>query len=148
MTAIRVNDIKKFMELLLSGEAFDTFMFIEAEISMGLDHTISGRINRSFYTSDENEILGDAAFHTWAVAKESVRQTVKGKKLPVRMKVVLQKDGEQGTQIINVRYDASGLTVVTGFAQKGFNPDKQPERDWDREAFDSLKGLGLDIEIC
>ena len=127
MTAIRVNDIKKFMELLLSGEAFDTFMFIEAEIS---------------------EILGDAAFHTWAVAKESVRQTVKGKKLPVRMKVVLQKDGEQGTQIINVRYDASGLTVVTGFAQKGFNPDKQPERNWDREAFEFLKGFGIDIEIC
>ena len=148
MTAIRVNDIKRFMELLLSGETFDTLMFIEAEISMGLDHTISGRINKSFYTADENEILGNAAFHTWAVAKESVRQTVRGKRLPVRMKVVFQKDGEQGTGIINVRYDTNGLTVVTGFAQKGFNPDKQPERDWDSEAFGFLKGLGLDIEIC
>ncbi len=148
MTALRVNDIKKFMELLLSGEAFDNFMFIEAEVGMAMDHRISGRINRAFFTSDENEIMGDGTYHMWTAAKESVRRTVSGKRLPVRMKIVLQKEGANGTQIINIRFDQSGLVVVTGFAQKGFDPDKQPERDWDKEAYEFLKGLGLDTENC
>lgn len=148
MTALRVNDIKKFMELLLSGEVFDRFMFIEAEVGMSMDHRISGRINRAFYTSDENEILGSGVYHLWANAKDSVRKTVSGKRLPVRMKIVLQKEGESGTQIINIRFDQTGLTVVTGFAQNGFNPDKQPERDWDKEACEFLKSLGLDVDIC
>jgi len=148
MTAIRVNDIKKFMELLLSEDAFDKFMFIDAEIGMSMDYKISGRINRAFFSSDENEILGEGTYHTWATAKESVRQTVKGKRLPVRMKIILQKESETGTQIINIRFDATGLVVVTAFAMKGFNPDKQPERDWDNEAYAFLKGLGIDIEIC
>ncbi len=148
MTAFRVNDIKKFMELLLSGEAFDNFMFIEAEVGMAMDYRVSGRINRTFFTSDENEILGDGAYHVWGTAKENVRRIVTGKRLPVRMKIVLQKDGADATRIINVRYDQTGLMVVTGFAVKGFIPDKQPERDWDDEASGFLKGLGLDIEIC
>ncbi|MCR5829928.1 MAG: DUF5721 family protein [Lachnospiraceae bacterium] len=148
MTAIRVNDIKRFMELLLSGEAFDSFMFIEAEVGMAMDYRISGRINRGFFSSDENETLGEGTYHTWAAAKEYVRQIVKGKRLPVRMRVVLQKEGEAGTQIINIRFDMTGLSVVTAFAMNGFDMDKQPERDWDREAYDFLKSLGLDIEIC
>ena len=148
MTALRVNDIKKFMELLLSGETFDDFMFIEAEIGMAMDHRISGRINRAFFTSDENEILGDAVYHKWGAAKDGVRRTVTGKRLPVRMKIVLQKEGERGTKIINIRFDQSGLVIITGFAQKGFDTDKQPERDWDNEAYEFLRGLALDTENC
>ncbi|MCR5431641.1 MAG: DUF5721 family protein [Lachnospiraceae bacterium] len=148
MTAIRVNDIKRFMELLLSGDAFDKFMFIEAEVGMGMDYRISGRINRTFYTQDENEIMGPGTFHPWADAKESVRLTVKGKRLPVRMKVVLQKQSDDGKQILNIRFNPAELVVVTGFAQNGFTTDKQPERDWDSEAFAFLKGLGLNVDIC
>ncbi|MCR4720859.1 MAG: DUF5721 family protein [Lachnospiraceae bacterium] len=148
MTAFRINDIKKFMELLLSGEAFDDFMFIEAELDMAMDYKISGRINRGFYSTDENEILGTAAFHMWAAAKENVRRIITGRRLPVRMKIVLQKDDEDASRIINVRYDRTGLVVITGFAQKGFNPDKQPERDWDNDALVFLKKLGLETETC
>jgi hypothetical protein len=136
------------MELLLSGEAFDDFMFIEAELDMAMDYKISGRINRGFYSTDENEILGTAAFHMWAAAKENVRRIITGRRLPVRMKIVLQKDDEDASRIINVRYDRTGLVVITGFAQKGFNPDKQPERDWDNDALVFLKKLGLETETC
>ena len=148
MTAIRINDIKRFMELLLSGDTFDGFCFIEAEVGMAMNITVSGRINKAFLTQEETELLGSAAFHTWGAAKETVRRLVSGKRLPVGMKIVIQKDAGTGTQILNIRFDRNGLLVITGFAEKGFSPDKQPEKDWDDEAFGFLKNLGLDPEIC
>lgn len=55
MTVFEIEDIKKFMSVLLKGEAFDRFLMVEAEIRTAITYRIDGTVNKSFIGDSEPE---------------------------------------------------------------------------------------------
>ena len=49
MLALKINDIKKFMNLLLIRDTFDHFSLVEANITTFSNFTIDGRLHKDFF---------------------------------------------------------------------------------------------------
>ncbi len=147
MNAIRVTDIKSFMNELFAGTAFDSFLFVEGDISVATDYHLDGKVNMNFFTEEELEQFRIEEFMRWQDIKESVKQLIKGKRLPVSMKLVLKKAGSGDiTYIVNIRFDNNSLMLVTGVSRKVFTTDRTGEQEWDRNMCGFLKNHGIEFE--
>ena len=156
MTALEINDVKGFMAKLLASDTFDNYYLLEAVITKANTFSIDGRLNEE-YLEDMEESSGDfgasagSRFQTWGNVRSICYELVKGKTLPVYMKVVLQLPeskvadilAESGTSIrpeeikglyLNITYDRKELRVVTGTSLKTFTMDKSLEMEWDKAA--------------
>lgn len=139
MNALRIIDIKNFMGSMLNGELFDSFLFVEGDINMAVSYHIDGKLNKGFFNTDEEELLGGPGLECWSNVRGLVMQMVKGKRLPVSMKLVLQLKEEFSSSIcgnkeklfINIRYDSSGLKLITGVSYAVFTMERQTEDAWD-----------------
>lgn len=138
MTALKVTDIKAFMGLLFSGTAFDNFMFVEGDIDVAIGFHLDGKVNMTFFAEEELEALKIEEYRTWGETKPIVREIIKGKRLPVSMKLVLKKAGQGDiTYLLNIRFDNNNLLVVTGISRNVFTMDKFGEKEWD----DNVRGF-------
>ena len=50
MLALKINDVKEFMNQLLIGETFDHFQLVEASITTFNTFSIDGTLKREFLT--------------------------------------------------------------------------------------------------
>jgi len=148
MTALRITDTKRFMELLLTGEAFDSFLFVSADVSMAMDHHISGNINKSFLSETEKEIVGERGYHFWAAARENVMHVVRGKRLPLKMKIILMTPGKspENARLFSIRFENNELSVITGLSRGIYVSDREEEKEWAGEAESFLKEKGIAFE--
>ncbi|MCR5321954.1 MAG: DUF5721 family protein [Lachnospiraceae bacterium] len=147
MKAIKVTGIKVFMNILFNDAAFDNFQFVEGDISVAMDYHISGRVNMNFFSEEELDQLKLEEYMYWREAKESVKQMIKGKKLPVSMKLVLKKQGGGDiTYIVNIRFDNNNLMLVTGVSHTVFTTDKSGEIEWDNNMCSFLKKHEIEYE--
>ena len=62
MIALQFADIKTFMHKLLLTETFDRFLFLEASITTFNTFHIDGTLQKSYYTQEEQELLGERYF--------------------------------------------------------------------------------------
>ena len=53
MKAFQLTEKKEFMNLLLRSETFDNFLLSEASIHAAVSYEIDGRLNESFFSSEE-----------------------------------------------------------------------------------------------
>ncbi|MCR5331133.1 MAG: DUF5721 family protein [Lachnospiraceae bacterium] len=147
MKAIKVTGIRTFMNELFTGMAFDNFQFVEGDISVAMGFKISGRVNMNFYSEEELEQLKVEEYMYWREAKEIVKQIIKGKRLPVSMKLVLKKPGAGDiSYIVNVRFDNNNLVLVTGVSHTVFTTDKSGEAEWDSNMCTFLKKHEIEYE--
>ena len=148
MTALRVTNIKSFMGLLFSGTAFDNFLLVEGDINTSINYHLDGKVNMNFYTEEELEELKIEEFQTWGVTKPIVTQIIKGKKLPVSMKLVLKKGGPGDmTYLLNIRFDNNSLILITGISHAVFTLDKTGEKEWDENMCGFLKRNAVEFEV-
>lgn len=148
MVALRIADVKNFMSLLFAGVAFDNFLFVEGDVSTAIDYHIEGKVNMNFYTDEELEELKVEEYQTWGATKAIVTQMIKGKRLPVSMKLVLKKAGSGDlTYLLNIRFDSNALIVVTGTTRAVFTLDKTGESEWDENMKGFLKRNGIEFEV-
>ena len=84
MLALKLTDIKGFMNKLLRSETFDHFLLQEAAIVTGASFVIDGRINKDFYTEEEKEILGikDLSILPFSMLRPQCFDLIKGKEKP------------------------------------------------------------------
>ena len=146
MTAVEIKDVKGFMGKLLASDTFDDFLILEAVITKANTFTIDGRLNEEYLSDLENEDQSDGGdktlvgkLQTWGNVRSFCFELIKGKTLPVYMKVVLQKSGEEADHYLNIVYDRKELKVVTGTSLRTFTLDKSLEQEWDQSAEDLLK---------
>lgn len=140
MTAFEIKDVKGFMGKLLASDTFDDYLILEAVITKANTFTIDGRLNEEYLSDLENEdqsLVGK--LQTWGNVRNFCFELIKGKTLPVYMKVVLQKSREEADHYLNIVYDRKELKVVTGTSLRTFTLDKSLEREWDKSAEDLLK---------
>ena len=77
-----------------------------------------------------------------------MRELIRGKKAPASLSIVLELRPDMmeqlladegyprlmdniGAMVLNIRYDGSEVTLVTGIALKSFTLDRNAERIWD-----------------
>ena len=140
MTAFEIKDVKGFMGKLLASDTFDDYLILEAVITKANTFTIDGRLNEEYLSDLENEdqsLVGK--LQTWGNVRSFGFELIKGKTLPVYMKVVLQKSREEADHYLNIVYDRKELKVVTGTSLRTFTLDKSLEREWDQSAESLLK---------
>ena len=146
MIALRITNVKHFMGKLLTGEDFDSFLLEEASIRTYNTFIIDGHQNRYFYSTEEweDKQIRPYDFSCWKAMRPICFELIKGKHTPAAFHFVLHLMPEYMASILsggdtavtpqqikafvlNIRYDGSALTLVTGTAFHTFLPDKTPD---------------------
>ena len=151
MIALKITNVKQFMGKLLGGEDFDSFLLEEATISTYNTFHIDGHQNRDFYTSEEweDKEMRPYDFTKWKTIRPVCFDLIKGRRTPAAFQFVLHlipeyvasvlKKWDTGITpqqvkafVLNIRYDGTGLTLVTGTSYNTFLMDKTPDTLWDQ----------------
>lgn len=150
MKAFQIKELKNFMTKLLATDIFDCFLLAEATITTYNTFVIDGHMVKEFFTGDVNDdaTLSLQEFSEWKDMRSLCFDLIKGKRTPVNFKFILHlkselienilKQGESALSlsdiksfVLNLKYDGSSLTCITGTAFHNFIPDKTPDRLWD-----------------
>ena len=135
MISLTLTNVKNFMSHLLLKETFDNFSFIEGEIITFNTFRIDGYMQKDFFDSEEE-------------IPEYCFSLIKGKKTPLGFHFIFSLNSKNISRLIeqkelglnpadvqglylNIRYDGTHLTCVTGTSFKSFMMDKTLEREWD-----------------
>ena len=165
MIALRIKSTKNFMTKLLTTEAFDSFLFEEAVVTMNLVFSIDGHQIFDFYTRQEREegLLCPYSLVEWKVVREYIFAIIRGKRTPVNfrfvlhlkpehMKALLEKGDtsvsavQMRAFVLNIKYDGSELTLISATAANTFLLDKTPDAIWDQAVMRFLDRAGLEYE--
>lgn len=150
MIALKLTDIKDFMNKLLRSETFDHFLLQEAVITSGATYTIDGHINKDFYTAEEIEQLHleNCTSLPFSLLRTNCFDLMKGKKTPSFFKFIflLSPDNLEKTLTslsssfsprditgiyLNLKYQNQLLMLTTGISYSFFSVDKTLEKEWD-----------------
>lgn len=153
MKNFEIEDVKKYMQDLLTDSRYDSFYMYEVRLKTSLDYYISGRLNHNFYITDvseETEDMPDAnqEYIYWKDIKKKVFDLIKGKRLPISFRLILMFNQENVIRLIemnnipiapenvgalfyNIYYENGILQVTTGSSVKVFTLDKTLDHLWD-----------------
>lgn len=165
MIALKLTDVKNFMNKLLRSETFDHFLLQEAVISGAASYVIDGHINKDFYSQTELEELNltECRALPFSMLRSNCFDLIKGKKPPTAFKFVfllspenlrrtLTSTGTSFTEqditgvFLNLKYQNQILTLTTGISYTIFTPDKTLEFQWDNLIQKFLKQNEIDFE--
>ncbi len=163
MISLHIKDTKQFMSHLLIKGTWDNFLLSEATLMMANPFTISGEINRSFFTNEEYEALSDKTYMLWSQIKPFCYSIIKGNKVPTAMKIIFVLPKNIETEIltnadstiaaddidrlfVNVRYNENGITLITGTCLHTFTLDKTLEHAFDHYIKNFLNQAELPFE--
>lgn len=158
MLLIQIEDIKGFVNKLLSLPEWGNMYLYQGEIKNAVFIHLDGKLNPEFFDSEEE--MQNRRYILWNDIKGVFFQAIRGNKLPISFKLVLMPQEETMQKIIddaglsislsdisalnlNIYYERGELSVTTGTALKVFTLDKSPEYAW--EAY--VKGFLKQLEI-
>ena len=133
MLALKITDVKDFMNKLLIGEVFDRFSLVEASVTTFNTFTINGKLHYDFFDTDTK-----AAFE-----ENSTEYSL----TPLNFRIVFELSHDQTQSLLkneqhiadipvqsfylNIRYKNQSLLCTTGVSYTSFSPDKRLEHLWD-----------------
>lgn len=156
MISLTLPDIKDFTSHLLLKDSFDSFCFIEGEIVTFNTFRIDGFIQKEFFDTDSE--LPEYSY--WKNVRDYCFQIIRGKRTPLSFRFVfslspqnidrlirqnvpaIRQEDVQGLYL-NLHFDGTHLTCVTGTSFKTFILDKSLEHIWDEmvKKFFHQKGI-------
>lgn len=165
MLAIKIVDIKNFMNQLLIGETFDLFQTPEVSITTFNTFSIDGKIRRDFLDSDECDVLDQKhiAYSFWKDIKPFCYSIIRGKKTPLHFKIIFQLSAGQAAHgfshdenevfvqnvsgcFLNIQYKNRELLCTTGVSLKTFSTSKTFEQFWDSLILDFFRKKNILFE--
>ena len=165
MIALKIIEIKEFMNQLLIGNTFDLFPMAEASITTFNTFTINGSINKDFYDTDTQDILtqNGSLYSQWKQLKPFCFSVIRGKRTPLQFKIVFQLTSEQFSSVfhtnniselsnasslsLNIQYKNKMLFCTSGISQKYFSLDKRAEQLWDAAVQNFFNEQNISYEI-
>ena len=144
-------DTKKCMNALLLHPAFDSFLFIEGDITTFNTFQFNGRLKKDFFSAEEKEALDDREYALWKELREFCLSLIKGKRTPLGFHFVLSMSAPNIARLLeqehlsfapadvqglylNFKYDGTKLSCTTGTSMNLFTLDKSLEQAWDKMA--------------
>ena len=150
MIALKLTDVKTFMNQLLCSEIFDNFLLFEASIAKDATFTIDGHINDSFYSKEERieQGLSDLQILPYAKLRPACYQIIRGKHTPAHFKFILMLSPHNMSNtlahsqclltvndvkgiFININFSNGQLTLTTGISYAVFTTDHTLDHEWD-----------------
>ncbi len=158
MKAFQLTEKKEFMNLLLRTGVFDNFLLSEASIHTAVKYEIDGKLNPSFYSSQELEEQNLAGFSCmpYGRLRPTFFELIKGRTAPTQFKFVLMLSPSNlqntirasGTSIapdnilavfFNILFQNEQLLLTTGVSYRTFITDKSFEKEWEKFTIQFLK---------
>lgn len=146
-------DTKKCTNALFLQSVFDSFYFIEGNITTFNLYQIDGRLKKEFFKQglDSDGQIPEREYALWKEQREFCFSLIKGKRTPLNFKFVFSlstpnmmrlvaQEGlsysEKDVQglYLNFKYDGTLLTCTTGTSMNLFTLDKSLEQAWDKMA--------------
>ena len=144
-------DTKKCMNALLLHPAFDSFLFIEGDITTFNTFQFNGRLKKDFFSAEEKEALDNREYALWKELREFCLSLIKGKRTPLGFHFVLSMSAPNIARLLeqehlsfapadvqglylNFKYDGTTLSCTTGTSMNLFTLDKSLEQAWDKMA--------------
>ena len=90
MTALKIINVKEFMNTLLLSETFDHFMLSEASITTFATLILDGHSCTDFFSPEDEGLsqIGDESFVPFSLLRPFCLDFIKGKRTPVSFKFV------------------------------------------------------------
>ncbi|MBD5135985.1 MAG: hypothetical protein HDT39_08490 [Lachnospiraceae bacterium] len=149
MVSEQITNIKDFMNKLLIGTDFDIFHVTDIHITTFNTFHIDGHIMKDFYDKEEYESLGCPVISKWSDLKPLCYQIIKGHNTPLNFKIIFKMPDSIVIDIIdknqldipyesitgfflNIKYDNSSLSYVTGTSLNIFDPGREAEHAFDK----------------
>lgn len=144
MVSLELTDVKGFMPHLLLRDTFDSFSFIEGEITTFNTFKIDGYIQKDFFDSGTQLPV----YSRWKDVREYCLSIIRGKRTPLSFRLVFSLSASNTERLIvenipglcpedvqglylNIRYDRKQLSCITGISFHTFTMDKSLEHAWD-----------------
>lgn len=161
MLAIKILDLKQFMNLLLLEDTFDRFLLSEATIKTGISYHIDGKTNFDFFDNEEREQCTNYCYYK--EQRPFLFSLMKGKKIPLSFRIVfllapsnveklltinhLPFDGTDINGLFfNLHFEQGTLTCTSGTSLKIFTLDKTLEQVWEHNLKAFLKSKQIAFE--
>ena len=147
MKYFQVQEVKEFMNMLLTKEVFDDFLLVSASVVGRGTLVLEGRL-----ATEQVEYLPYGNF------RNVLFEFIKGKVLPKSIKLVLQLPYEAAVSVLGndisendsasltINFKEDGLFIASGYATSSFNLDRTKEKNWDVYVTEYLGDLGLTID--
>ena len=121
---------------------------MEAYVRSDVSYTIDGRLNPSFFDTEELEEMTSNTYTTWGAVRHHIFNVIKGNKLPLNFKIVLILSDANINRIIeqnhlnlttsdianlslNIYFDGEKISLTTMASMNIFSMDKTLANIWD-----------------
>lgn len=153
MNSVSIKDLSRFMSLLFSSEGMDRLYISEGLIETFATYKIDGSSNKAFF--EDSDVFEE--YTRWGSLRPLMRELIKGKKLPVSIRLTLFLPPELASEfmegdfpdvrfLINVRYENGELHLISATSAKTFTLDLTYEKQWDTGFERFLKDMRIDYE--
>ena len=159
MLSLFIPDIKDFTSQLFLKDSFDSFCFIEGDIVTFNTFHIDGFVQKGFFDTDT--VLPEYSY--WKNVREYCFNIIKGKRTPLSFRFIFSLSRKNIERLVsqnvppihpedvnglylNVHFDGSRITCVTGTSFKTFTLDKTLEHLWDEMITNFLHQKGIPFE--
>ena len=141
MIALKLPEVKYFMNQLLCTETFDNFLLQEAVIQKDITFHIDGRLNNGYYNEEELEArsLTGLAFLPFLLSPANLTRTVEQAHTGFT-------PGDVSAMYLNLSFQNRELHLTTGVSYRIFSGDKSLEHEWDRMVRLFLKNHEITFE--
>lgn len=165
MLALKITDIRTFMNQLLTRDTFDSFCMIESSVTTFNTFYIDGKLNPIFFDTDECDIMRrqELTHSFWKDVRPFCYSVIRGKRVPLSFKIILALSPKQLHSLfqnafpsstckqikgmyLNIQYKNQTLLLTTGISFNTFPSDKLLEHAWDSTVRSFLKNHKLAFE--
>ena len=166
MLALKINDVKSFMNQLLIGDTFHIFSLAEASITTFNQFHIDGKLHMDFFDTDtEQQLSADKIIYSsWGDVKAYCYSIIRGKLPPLQFKFIMRlspsqinilpannifsfSDSELSDLFLNIQFKNNELLCTTGIFSQVFTLDKTSETTWDNAVLDFFRYHQIDFTI-
>ncbi len=150
MLALQITSTKQFMNRLLTGDCFSSFLLESASVTTFNTFHIDGRIHPEFYNSEDSDFADKTkySFSSYQDVQEHLFSIIKGSRTPLGMKLTLLLNPDSMEKllisndcsvprellsgfVLNIKYDGKKILLTTAISYEGFTMDKSAEPVWD-----------------
>lgn len=165
MLALKVKDVKNFMNGFLAGSLFDPFLMVEGTVVTSITYNLEGSFNPHFFTQgSENVDIETYEYQPWSDTKSAVYSLIKGTNPPLLMRFMLELKPEKALEmfeksapgedfsyvkalILNIKYENGAITLTSGSSASTFVMSHDADNIWDKNIQKYLAGKGVEFEI-
>ena len=149
MLALRIPEVRSFMQCFLRESTFDDFSFLEGTLFLETAFQFDGKLLPDYYSKEEQELLGlaDQKCIPWGLERQRIDSLLRGSHTPGFFRFTLGRCQEDGAfRQFTIRYKNAALTLTTGVSRTEFSLSHSKDLAWDEEFLSILRNRGLDFE--